>query len=88
MVYGLVENDIKDSLKKLAKEAEVKLTESVLRWKHNKEGKKMPDKKSLEHRSRLIADQANKVIAGRGKSILDEIRKAYRKGRKQEDRND
>ena len=82
-----MENDIKNDLKRLAKEAEVRLTESVLRWKHNKEGKKMPDKKGLEHRSRQIADQANRVIADRGKSIWNEFRKAYRKRTKREDRN-
>ena len=82
-----MDKDLKNDLKNLAKEMEVKLAESILRWKHNKEGKKMPGKKGLEHKSRLIADQANKMLSGSGKAIWNEIKNAYRKDRKHKDRS-
>ena len=80
--------DIKKDLKKLAKETEVKLTESILRLKHSKDGGKMPDRKKLEHQSRLITDQANKILSRRGKTIWNEIKSAYRKSKKREDNSD
>jgi hypothetical protein len=74
--------DIKDDLKKLAKDAEVKLTESILKWRYKKEGKKMPEKEVLEHKSRLITDKANMILSQRGKNILNEFRKAYIESKK------
>jgi hypothetical protein len=82
---GFMDKDIKDDLKKLAKDTEVKLTESILRWKYKKEGKKMPDKEVLEHNSRLVADKANSILSRRGKSILNEFKKAYRESKKRGD---
>ena len=83
-----MDKDLKNDLKNLAKEMEVKLAESILRWKHNKEGKKMPGKKGLEHKSRLIADQANKMLAGSGKTIWNEIKNVYRKDKKYKGKGD
>ena len=80
--------DIKSDLKNLAKETEVKLTESLLRWKHRKIDKKIPDDEQLKHQSRVITDQANRIMAKRGKNILEEIKKAYRESKKREDSGD
>jgi len=74
--------DIKHDLKKLAKETEVMLTESILRWRHKKEGGEIPDKETLKRDSRLIADKANRILSQKGKSILKEIKRAYREGKK------
>jgi hypothetical protein len=80
--------DIKDDLKKLAKETEVKLAESILRWRYKKEGKKLPDKDYLEHKSRTITDRANMILAQRGKNIFNEFKKAYHEGKKTTESDD
>jgi hypothetical protein len=83
-----MDKDIKDDLKKLAKETEVKLTKSILRWRYKKEGKTMPDKETLEHKSRLITDRANMILAQRGKNIFDEFKKAYHESKKRAEGDD
>lgn len=83
-----MKKDIKNNLKKLAKESEVKLTESILKWKHKKFEGNTPDKEQLERRSRLITDQANRILAKSGKKVFEEIKKAYRETRKPEDDSD
>ena len=80
-----MEKEIKNDLKKLARDTEVRLTESILKWKYNKEGKRLPDKKILENRSRLISDQANRLLYRRGKTLWHELKKAYNKGKNQGD---
>ena len=81
-----MEKDTREELKRLAMGTEVKLTESLLRWKHRREGKAVPEKQDLEQQSRLIADHANKVLSKSGKALLSEIKGVCRKGLKREDR--
>ena len=69
--------DIKKDIKKVAKEAETKVTEAILKWKYNSEGQKIPDRKSLEHQSRVITDQANKILSRSGKNLWKEIKGIY-----------
>jgi hypothetical protein len=80
--------DIKSDLKNLAKETEVKITESILRWKFKKVDGKTPDKKQLEYESRFITDQANKILAKRGKNVLEGLKKAYRESKRRGDSSD
>ncbi|HJX34238.1 MAG TPA: hypothetical protein VJ373_03600 [Desulfatiglandales bacterium] len=80
--------DIKNDLKRLAKETEVKLAESILRWKYKKEGKKPPDKDYIEHKSRTITDRANMILVQRGKNIFNEFKKAYHESRKKAESDD
>lgn len=79
---------IKDDIKRIAKEAEVKLTGILLRWKDHNEGKDTPDSEAIEEKSRIIADKANEIFKRRGKTILKEFKDAYMEGRKGEDSKD
>jgi len=83
-----MDKNIKKNLKKLARDAEAKLAESILRWKHSKEGKKLPEKRALERQSQDITDQANEILARKGKAVWSEIKKAYRKSQEQEESED
>ena len=83
-----MDEDLKKGLKKMGKNAELKLTESLLRWKYRKEGKVIPDDEDLGERSKVIAEQAHKIITERGKSIWGELTKAYRKRQKSEESKD
>jgi len=67
--------DIKKDLKKLAKQGEIKLTESILKWKYKKEGKRIPHDEILKHSSRSLTDKANEILYQKGKSIFNEIKK-------------
>ena len=80
-----MDEKFKKSLKKIAGDAEAKVTESILRWKFKKEGKELPDAKNLEEKSRLIREQAHRTLSKSGKNIWDEIKKAYNKEGSKED---
>ena len=67
-------NDIKKDFQKKLLDSEVKITESILRWRHKKEKIPLPDKEVLEKRSRIISDRANKIVTGRLKNIWNQIK--------------
>ena len=67
-----MDDEKKKNIKNLAQETEVKITQSLLRWKYKREGRPVPQDKQLEKDSRLITKQANKVITRRGKNIWNE----------------
>jgi hypothetical protein len=81
----IMDDELKKNLKKVTEKTEIKLTESILRWKYKKEGKEIPAHQDLEGQSRLILNQAHKTISRRGKNIWNELKKAYqKKGAKEE----
>jgi hypothetical protein len=79
---------LKKGLKKMAKNAELKMAESLLRWKYKKGGKPAPDDESIDQQTRTITDQAHQIIAKRGKRIWVGFKEAYQKARKEEDSTD
>ena len=83
-----MDEDLKKGLKRMGKNAELKLTESLLRWKYRKEGKAVPDDKDLGEQSKVVAEQAHQIIAKRGKNIWGELTQAYRKRQKKEESED
>ena len=83
-----MDEELKKGLKKFAKNAELKMAESLLRWKYKKEGKRVPDDESIGQQTRDITDQAHKIIAKRGKSIWEGFKEAYEKAKKEEDSTD
>ncbi len=74
-----MEQDTKKILKKMAEEAEMKFTRSILRWKYKKEDKPIPPAYQLEDESRQIAGRAHDIVAKRGKTVFDELKKVYKK---------
>lgn len=72
-------DDLKNNLKKMTEKTEIRLTESLLRWKYRKEGKEIPAAQNLEGQSRLIMEQAHKTISKRGKNVWNALKKAYGK---------
>ncbi|MFH1241044.1 MAG: hypothetical protein V1689_01660 [Pseudomonadota bacterium] len=72
-----MDKEIKRGVKRAFQRAEVGLTKSVLRWKYKKEGKEIPLEERLEYESRHVADRAHEVIAKRGKTFWNELKKAY-----------
>jgi hypothetical protein len=75
-----MDNGIKDNIKKIAKETEVKVAGLLLRWKEHKEGNDTPDMEAIDRKSREIAEKANEIIQRRGKTVLKEFKDAYGKG--------
>lgn len=71
-----MDNNIKDNIKKIAKETEVKLTGYLLKWKDRADGKEISDPEDIDKKSRAIADKANEIFKRRGKTILKEIKSA------------
>jgi len=80
-----VDKETKEEIKRLARKAEIRVAEAVLRWKYKKEGKEIPEDPDLQHQSQEVTDQARDIIRKRGKNILSEFKKAYRKGKTPED---
>lgn len=78
-----MDDGTKKKIKKIARNAEVKAAESILRWKYKKEGKSIPEDEDLNSQSRVVADKAHRIISRRGKNIWKELKKTYH--RPQED---
>jgi hypothetical protein len=74
-----MDRDKKQELKKMARNTGTKVTESILRWKYKKEGRQAPEDPELQRQSRVITDQAHKIISERGKKIWKEFKKAVQK---------
>jgi len=74
-----MENEIKENLKKIAGQTELKVTRSLLKWKFNKEGRPPPGEEDLERQSKLVRDKARKTISKSGRRIWDELKNAYHK---------
>ncbi len=74
-----MEQETKKNLKKMAEEAEMRVTRSILRWKYKKEDKPIPPASQLENESRQIAGRAHDIVAKRGRNVFDELKKVYKK---------
>ena len=83
-----MDEDLKKNLKEMTEKTEIRLAESLLRWKYKKEGKEIPADQNLEDQSRLIMEEAHKTISKRGKNIWNELKKVYRKRETEEEQGD
>jgi hypothetical protein len=79
-----MDNDLKEGMKNILKATEMKITESILRWKYNKQGKGIPEESELQHQSHVISQKANEILTRRGKNIMKEFKEVYRKEGKDE----
>ena len=75
--------DETEGLRKMARAAEVKIAEGLLRWRYKKEGKPVPGNPILKNRSEHLAQEARRIMSKKAKNILEELKEAYRKGRKE-----
>jgi hypothetical protein len=80
--------EIKNDIKKIARETEVKLTGLILKWKEHRDGNASPDMEEIERKSRVITDKANEIVTRRGKKIFAEIKGVYFKKADGEDKKD
>jgi hypothetical protein len=71
-----MDKQTKEDLRKIARNTETKVTESILRWKYKKQGKAVPQNSELQRRSRVIADEAHQIISRRGKTVWKELKQA------------
>ena len=74
-----MDDELKKNIKNVTETTEIKLAETILRWKYKKEGKSVPAGQDLEGHSRVIIEHAHKTISKRGKSIWNELKKVYQK---------
>jgi hypothetical protein len=80
-----MDEQIKKNVKKLARDAENKVARSILRWKYKKEGRPVPVEHQLENESRYVAEKAHQIIAKKGKTVLNELKKVYVKDDQKEE---
>ena len=74
-----MDRDKKASLKRTARETEMHLTQSLLRWRHKKMRKELPEEQILQKQSEEVVDQTHRIIAKRGKNILKEFKSLWYK---------
>ncbi|MFC1580104.1 hypothetical protein ACFL4N_04265 [Thermodesulfobacteriota bacterium] len=79
-----MDDDTKKEIKKIARNTEVKIAQSILRWKYKKEGKGIPEDGNLQNQSRVVTDKANRIISQRGKNIWKELKKSYHRTKEDE----
>lgn len=80
--------EIKSDLKRLARDTETRLAQSLLKWKYRKEGKAVPDEQRVRRDSEAVAERANRILAERGKRAWAELKRAYRRPEGGEGEND
>jgi len=61
-------------IKQAALDAEIRVAESILRWRYRKLGKALPHEHALEAQSKQVTDQVHEILARRGKNIWKEIK--------------
>lgn len=71
-----MDKDLKEELKNLARNAELRATESLLRWKYKREGKVQPKQHHIEFQSRVVTEQAHRMIRERGKALWQDLKEA------------
>jgi len=81
-----MDNNIKDDIKKIARDTEIKLTGFLLRWKERRDGNAISDAEAIDRKSRIIADKANEILKRRGKTVFNEIKNVYIKKDGKEDK--
>ncbi|MFH1350913.1 MAG: hypothetical protein ABII26_08230 [Pseudomonadota bacterium] len=77
--------ELKEDLKRMARETETRVAKSLLRWKYKKEGKRIPNDQEIDVHSKMLTEQAHEIISRRGKNIWNELKKAVHKGKEKED---
>lgn len=80
-----MDDETKREIKKIARNTQIRVAESILRWKYKREGRKVPDKGELHSQSRAVAERAQEIITQRSKNVWAELKKTYRKNRPQGD---
>jgi len=73
----VMDEQIKKNLDKLARDAEMKVARSILRWKYKRDGKPAPLDNQLENESIQAAGRARQIIVTRGKNVWNELKKVY-----------
>jgi len=63
-----------ESLAEMAQNVEVRLAESLLRWKYKREGKALPAEQRLKDQSRSVTNQVHEILLRRGKSLWKELK--------------
>ena len=76
-----MDENTKNELKKLVKNAEAGIAKSILRWKYKKEGRLAPGEEIMEARSRVVAETAHDILSKNGKNVWNDVKKIYVKER-------
>ena len=77
-----MDEDIKKDIKRLAKNTELMIARSLLRWKYKKEDKPLPGDRQLDQNTRNLVDKAHEILARRGNRVLSELKKESRHPKK------
>jgi hypothetical protein len=64
------------SLGKNLRSAEKSLTKGLIKWRLKRVGVPIPDEDTMDKGSERIVDEAHKIVKGRAKSILEELKEA------------
>lgn len=60
---------------------EEKFARQLLQWQYEKNGQVAPDLATLQHRARLLVDDAHRIARERGGNILTILKEAVGKGK-------
>jgi hypothetical protein len=70
---------MKNKLKRFATETEVGAVRSILKWKYEKTGRRVPSSAALEKQSRKAVFLANDIISTTGKTVWNDLKQVYGK---------
>ncbi|MFC1823681.1 hypothetical protein ACFL9T_13300 [Thermodesulfobacteriota bacterium] len=72
-----MDRDKKAGLRRKARETEMRLAQSLLRWRHKKERKELPEEQIIQKQSEVVVEQTHRIIARRGKNVLNEFKSLW-----------
>ena len=74
-----MDKDTVSYLKKTARNAELKVTESILKWAYRREGKDTPSPETFQEQSQMVTDQVHEILVRRGGNLWNELKSLVKK---------
>lgn len=82
-----MDQELKEALKKKVQATELKVAESLFRWKYEREGRSSPTRSEIRKNAERFRDKVHGTVSKRGKRIWQGLKDAYT-GKKEEDSKD
>lgn len=74
-----MDKDTASYLKKTARNAELKMTESILKWRYRRERKETPSAETMQEQSQIVTDQVHEILLRRGGNLWNEMKSLVKK---------
>ena len=74
-----MDKDTVSTLKNTARNAELKMTESLLKWRYRRARKETPSPETIQEQSQTVTDQVHEILVRRGGNLWNELKSLVKK---------